>query len=75
MVLRPTSCKSCGKTLSHLYKVYDKEIKKKGYDPDTEYSKDISNEDVFEKLGVYRYCCRILFFTGSDIINNLFVNN
>ena len=59
-MMRPVRCFSCGKPLADKYEEFEKRVKE-GEDP----------EEVFEDLGVKRYCCRRMIFSSVDITEDM----
>jgi len=59
-MLIPVRCFSCGKPIGHLWEEY-KERTEKGETP----------EKVLDKLGVERYCCRRMFISHKDYIDEV----
>ena len=59
-MLIPVRCFSCGKVIAHLWDKYD-ERTKGGEDPG----------DVLTDLGVERYCCRRMFVSHVDLIDDV----
>ena len=59
-MLIPVRCFSCGKPIGHLWEDY-KEKTGKGEGPDK----------VLDKLGVERYCCRRMFISQMDTIDEV----
>jgi len=55
----PVRCYSCGSVLAHLSDRYE------------ELTKSKSPEEVLDDLGVRRYCCRRMFISHVDIINQV----
>lgn len=55
----PVRCFSCGTVLAHLYDRYK------------ELSKTKSAEEALDDLGVRRYCCRRMFISHVDIVNQV----
>ena len=56
----PIRCFTCGKPIGHLYKVYAQRV------ADGEDSKD-----VLDDLGLERYCCRRMFLTHVNLIDEV----
>lgn len=54
-MMRPVRCFSCGKPVSDLYEEFEKRVEE-GEDP----------EDIFEDMGLERYCCRRMLLTSVD---------
>ncbi len=59
-MLFPVRCFSCGKPIGHLWEEY-KERTEKGEDPGK----------VLDSLGVERYCCRRMFISHKDFIDEI----
>ena len=59
-MLFPVRCFSCGKPIGHLWEEYDERVKK-GEDPGK----------VLDSLGVERYCCRRMFISHKDFIDEI----
>jgi DNA-directed RNA polymerase subunit N len=59
-MLIPVRCFSCGKPIGHLWEEY-KERVEKGENP----------EKVLDKLGLERYCCRRMFLSHKDYIDEV----
>ncbi len=59
-MLIPVRCFSCGKPIGHLWEEY-KERTEKGENP----------EKVLDKLGLERYCCRRMFLSHKDYIDEV----
>jgi len=56
----PIRCFSCGKPIAQDWDKYQEEIKK-GKDP----------KKILDKLGYERYCCRRMFISHSEIIDEV----
>jgi DNA-directed RNA polymerase subunit N len=56
----PPRCFTCGRPIGHLWEKYIKEVKK-GKSPGK----------VLDELGVKRYCCRRMFITFTEYIDDL----
>ena len=56
----PVRCFSCGKPIGHLWEAYQKELKK---------SKN--PEKALDKVGLDRYCCRRMFLSHRDYIDDI----
>ena len=54
----PIRCFSCNKPVAHLWESYVEAVKK-GED----------RKEVFDKLGLERYCCRALFLGHVDLLD------
>ncbi|KXB05021.1 DNA-directed RNA polymerase subunit N [candidate division MSBL1 archaeon SCGC-AAA382A03] len=52
---RPVRCFSCGKPLADKYEEFEQRVKD-GEEP----------EDIFEEMGIERYCCRRMILTSID---------
>jgi DNA-directed RNA polymerase subunit N len=55
----PVRCFTCGSVLAHLYEQYKNS------------AKDKKPEVVLDELGVQRYCCRRMFLSHVDIVQNV----
>lgn len=53
--MRPVRCFSCGKPLGDKYEEFEKRVSE-GEDPD----------EIFEDMGIERYCCRRMIFASID---------
>ncbi|MCX8184315.1 MAG: DNA-directed RNA polymerase subunit N [Sulfolobales archaeon] len=58
----PVRCFTCGKVIGHLWEEYARRVSK-GEEP----------EKVLDELGVKRYCCRRMFISHVDLINEIIV--
>lgn len=58
--MRPVRCFSCGKPLADKYEKFEKRVEE-GEDP----------EQVFEDLGIERYCCRRMIITSIDATDEM----
>jgi len=56
----PIRCFTCGKVIGHLWEEYSQRVKS-GESP----------KEVLDDLGVTRYCCRRMFISHADIIDEL----
>lgn len=56
----PIRCVTCGKPVAHLWEKYQQETAA-GKKP----------KAVLDELGLERYCCRTLFLTHVDIIDDV----
>jgi DNA-directed RNA polymerase subunit N len=56
----PVRCFSCGKPIGHLWEEYLERIKK-GED----------KKEILNSLGVERYCCRGIFLSHKDFIDEV----
>lgn len=59
-MMEPVRCFSCGKPLADKYEKF-KERVEEGEDP----------EEVFEDLGIERYCCRRMIFASIDATDEM----
>jgi len=55
----PVRCFSCGTVLGQFYDRYRELVKSK------------SAEEALDDLGVRRYCCRRIFISHVDIVNQI----
>ncbi|MEM4295717.1 MAG: DNA-directed RNA polymerase subunit N [Candidatus Anstonellales archaeon] len=56
----PVRCFSCGKVLAHLWKHYKEKVNA-GEKP----------EQVFDDLGIKRYCCRRMFLGHVELMDDI----
>ena len=56
----PVRCFSCGKPIGHLWEDYKEKV-----------GKGESAEKVMDKLGLERYCCRRMFISHKDYIDEV----
>lgn len=56
----PVRCISCGTPVSGKWEKFKEEVKK-GKDP----------KKVLDELGITKYCCRALFLTHVDLIDEI----
>ncbi|MBI5355752.1 MAG: DNA-directed RNA polymerase subunit N [Candidatus Aenigmarchaeota archaeon] len=56
----PIRCVTCGKPVAHLWEKYQQDVAG-GKKP----------KAVLDELGLERYCCRTLFLTHVDIIDDV----
>ncbi len=56
----PIRCFTCGKVIGNVYEIYKDRVER-GEDP----------EDVLDDLGIERYCCRRMFLTHKDLIDDV----
>lgn len=56
----PIRCMTCGKPIGHLWEKYNDQT-----------SKGKDSMKVLDDLGLERYCCRSLFVTHVDMIDNV----
>ena len=59
-MLIPVRCFSCGKPIGHLWEDYKEKV-----------GKGESAEKVMDKLGLERYCCRRMFLSHKDYIDEV----
>jgi len=59
-MLIPVRCFSCGKPIGHLWEDYKEKV-----------GKGESAEKVLDKLGLDRYCCRRMFLSHKDYIDEV----
>jgi len=57
----PIRCFSCGQVVAHNYEEFIKEIKEKKLKP----------TDVLDSLGVKKYCCRRMYVSNVEIIDEI----
>lgn len=56
----PIRCFSCNKPVGHLYEKFKERVKNKE-----------SVKQVLDDLGLDRYCCRALFISHVDLIDDI----
>lgn len=56
----PVRCWSCGKPIGHLWKEFKEKVEK-----------GEEKKDVFDDLGLDRYCCRSMFLGHVDLIDTV----
>jgi DNA-directed RNA polymerase, subunit N (EC 2.7.7.6) len=61
-MIMPIRCFTCGKVIGHLWEEYARRVAN-GEDPGK----------VLDELGVKRYCCRRMFISHVDLINEVIV--
>ena len=59
-MLIPVRCFSCGKPIGHLWEEYKERV-----------GKGESAEKILDKLGLERYCCRRMFLSHKDYIDEV----
>ena len=57
--MMPIRCFSCGAVIADKWEVYDKRVNKEHE----------SAEKVLDELGVKRYCCRRMFISNIELID------
>jgi DNA-directed RNA polymerase subunit N len=57
----PVRCHTCGKVLCDKYNVYLNKMKEGKKDP----------KEIFEELGIKRYCCKTILTSHINIIDNI----
>jgi DNA-directed RNA polymerase subunit N (RpoN/RPB10) len=57
----PVRCFSCGQVVAHNYEEFLKEIKEKKLKPN----------EILDKLGVKKYCCRRMYISQVDLIDDI----
>lgn len=60
MPVCPVRCYTCGKVLANKWNAYEN-MSKNG----------VSNEEIFSKLCVKRYCCKTILMTHVNLIDKL----
>ncbi len=60
----PVRCFTCGAVIGDKWEEYDRRVNKEHEHP----------EKVFEDLGIKRYCCRRMFLSNIELIDE-FVGN
>ncbi len=57
----PVRCFTCGKVIGHLYDQYKRRTQDMGESP----------KDVMDSLGLAKYCCRRVFLSHVDLIDEI----
>ena len=57
----PVRCFTCGKVIGHLWEEYKKRVFSAGENPGK----------VLDSLGLKRYCCRAIFLSHVDLIEEV----
>jgi len=57
----PVKCFTCGKVIGHLYEQYRKSVEELGESP----------KDALDSLGLTNYCCRRVFLSHVDLIDDI----
>jgi DNA-directed RNA polymerase subunit N len=57
----PVRCLSCGKVISQHWQEYEERTEEEGEDPG----------EVLDDLGVEKYCCRTMFVSHVDTIDEV----
>ena len=65
----PVRCFTCGKVIGNKWKTYH-ELQLQA-DPEGDGDTLMSRAQVFDALGLERYCCRRMLFTHVDLIERL----
>jgi len=60
-MMMPVRCFSCGAVLADKWEEYDKRVNKDKEDP----------EKVLNNLGIKRYCCRRMFVSNVELIDEI----
>ncbi len=58
-MMMPVRCFSCGAVVADRWEEYDRRVNKEHEDPGR----------VLDELGVKRYCCRRMFISNVDLID------
>ena len=70
----PVRCFTCNKVISSVYPKYEflMDKKKKENPDDIKQEQDIGkNIEIFEKIGIERYCCKRHLISHVDIIDKI----
>ena len=59
----PIRCFTCGKVIGHMYEEYLELIKKK------------EKKEALDSLGLKRYCCRRMFITHVNLVDEVLPYN
>jgi DNA-directed RNA polymerase I, II, and III subunit RPABC5 len=72
----PMRCVTCNKVLSHKWRWYNDQLSAAGisenddaFDPDS--ASAIKRRELFDTLGLLRYCCRRHFMGQVDLVDKL----
>lgn len=61
----PIRCFSCGQVVAHNYEAFLKEVKEKKLSP----------KQVLDNFGVRKYCCRRMYISQVDLIEDIMKYN
>lgn len=61
----PIRCFSCGQVVAHNYEDFLKEIKEKKLKP----------TEILDNLGVKKYCCRRMYVSNVDMVDEIMKYN
>ena len=61
----PVRCFTCGKVIGNQWKHYEYELQRGNKTP----------SQIFDKMGFDRYCCRRMFVTHINLIDNVLSYN
>jgi len=61
----PIRCFSCGQVVAHNYEEFLKEIKEKKLKP----------TEVLDNLGIKKYCCRRMYVSNVEMIDDIMKYN
>lgn len=56
----PVRCFTCGKVIGHLYEEYSRRV-----------AAGEASKDVMDSLGLERYCCRRMFLSHVELIDEV----
>ncbi|MFB6216392.1 MAG: DNA-directed RNA polymerase subunit N [Candidatus Aenigmatarchaeota archaeon] len=59
-MMRPVRCFSCGKPLADKYEEFEKRV-----------SESEDPVEIFEDMGIERYCCRRMILTSVDMTEEM----
>ncbi|MBS3815479.1 MAG: DNA-directed RNA polymerase subunit N [Hadesarchaea archaeon] len=59
-MMKPIRCFTCGKPLGDKYEEFDRRVAE-GEKP----------EDIFDDMGIDRYCCRRMLLTSTDFTEEI----
>lgn len=59
--MKPIRCYTCGKVLGNKWLMVDKLVKS-----------GVSLKDVYDRIGIYRYCCKRIVMTSYEDTTTLF---
>jgi DNA-directed RNA polymerase subunit N len=64
----PIRCFTCGRTISHKWLEYEEKLQQIKNNSE---SPDDAIKELLENLGFEKYCCKRMFVTQGNFINNM----
>ncbi len=61
----PIRCFSCGQVVAHNYEEFLKQVSEKKLSP----------KEILDNLGVKKYCCRRMYISQVDVIDDIMKYN